>query len=227
MPPLLPINETFHAWQGEGCHMGRSAFFIRTQGCPVRCPWCDAAGTWHSDYVPEAIERMAVDELVLRAQSARPEFVVITGGEPAVHDLAPLTAALQAANLPAHIETCGGYELHGRFDWITLSPKWWQLPLLENLRAAHEIKLIVENEHSIDNWLAELGDALVGQPVWLHPEWSQRENPAVLNAISQTVKQRGAPFRAGFQIHRLFNVDALDARSRPPVPLGGDPQQGM
>jgi 7-carboxy-7-deazaguanine synthase len=225
----LPIYETFHAWQGEGVHLGRSAFFIRTFGCPVHCPWCDSAGTWHPEYIPEKVDRLPVDELVARAVAAKPEFVVITGGEPAVHDLGPLTDALAQAGLPSHLETSGGYVLRGNFAWVTLSPKWWQLPLHGNLIRADEIKLIVEDETTISRWIEKLGAAVTTpvRAVWLHPEWSQRENPKVLNAISETVKTRGAPFRAGWQVHRNYNVDALDVGSRPPVPLGGDPARGI
>src|SRR5690606_10755697 len=50
-----PVHEQFHTWQGEGVHMGRSAYFIRTFGCPVKCPWCDSAGTWHPDHIPAKV----------------------------------------------------------------------------------------------------------------------------------------------------------------------------
>ena len=33
-----PVYERFHSWQGEGLHLGKSAFFIRLHGCPVHCP---------------------------------------------------------------------------------------------------------------------------------------------------------------------------------------------
>lgn len=227
MSQALPIYETFHAWQGEGVHLGRSAFFIRTYGCPVHCPWCDAAGTWHPDYVPDNIARVSVEDLVAQAVAARPEFVVITGGEPAIHDLRPLTDGLLRARLPSHLETSGGFPLRGTFAWVTVSPKWWKPPLPENVARADELKLIVEDETTIERWLAQLGPLPPERPAWLHPEWSQRANPAVLNAISATVKSRGAPFRAGWQVHREYQVDAMDPRSRPPVPLGGDPSRGM
>lgn len=226
MSSHLPIYETFYAWQGEGSHMGRAAFFIRTFGCPVKCPWCDSAGTWHPDWVPEKIDRVAVEELADKAAATKAEFVVITGGEPAIHDLRPLTTALKQRKLPTHLETSGTFEIHGELDWITVSPKRAKLPLPEVLAHASEFKLIVEDETSIDRWWSILSPHHRGQPIWLHPEWSQRGNPEVMNSISQTVKDRGAPFRAGYQLHRLYNVDALDVRSRPPVPLGGNPAFG-
>ncbi len=225
--PTLPVFETFYTWQGEGVHAGRAAFFIRTFGCPIQCPWCDSAGTWHPDWVPEKIERVPVSVLVESAKATAAAFVVVTGGEPTIHDLGPLTAALHEAGLAVHLETAGAYPIRGDFDWVTLSPKWAKRPLAENLARADELKIIVEDETSIGRWWKELGGEVRAKQVWLHPEWSQRSNPGVLRAISEWVKMHGGPFRAGYQMHRLYNVDALDARSKPSIPLGGDPTRGF
>lgn len=206
--------------------MGRAAFFIRLFGCPVHCPWCDSAGTWHSGYVPKNIEKMSVASLVGEAKGCGAEFVVITGGEPAIHDLTELTEALKEMGLAVHIETSGGFELKGHFDWITLSPKWQQLPLAETLICASELKLIVEDEFSIEKWANKLGDSVVDRPIWLHPEWSQRSNAKVLESITQWVKEHGAPYRVGYQMHKLYKADLLDPKSRKSVPLGGDEAKG-
>lgn len=223
----LPVHEQFHSWQGEGIHLGRSAYFIRLFGCPVHCPWCDSAGTWHPDYIPQNVEKAAVSDLVQKAEDSGSEFVVVTGGEPAIHDLRELTKTLRDAGLPAHLETSGAFEIRGSFDWITLSPKWQKLPLAENLKLASEFKIIVENESSIEKWIQELGKSLEGmRPVWLHPEWTQRSNQKVLESITNAVKQYGGPFRAGYQMHKLFRADELDSGSRKAVPLGGDLDQG-
>lgn len=223
----LPIYETFHTWQGEGAHLGRAAFFIRTFGCPVHCPWCDSAGTWHPDFVPEDIERADVETLADKAAATAAEFVVITGGEPAIHDLGPLTAALTKRNLPAHLETSGAFPLRGDFAWVTLSPKRWKEPLTETLARADEFKIIVEDAGSIAFWEEKIGAHYGSKPVWLHPEWSQRDNPAVLSAITETVKTKGTPYRAGWQLHKLYKADEADPASRRNVPLGGDPGKGF
>jgi organic radical activating enzyme len=167
-----------------------------------------------------------VDRLVESAVVSKASFVVVTGGEPTIHDLTSLTTALRARKMPVHLETIGAFPFKGEFDWVTLSPKWTRLPLLENLARADELKLIIENGESIASWWDKIGSAVHARHVWLHPEWSQRENPAVLRSISNWVKLHGDPFRAGFQTHRLYNVDALDERSRPPIPLGGNSQLG-
>lgn len=206
--------------------MGRSAYFIRLFGCPVQCPWCDSAGTWHPDYVPAAIERIGVEALAESAAESGAPFAVITGGEPAIHDLGPLTRALARRGLGRHLETSGAFPIRGDFDWITLSPKWQKLPLAETLAQASEFKLIVESKDSIQRWLEAIGPQLGARPVWLHPEWSQRANPEVLECITRAVKERGGAFRAGYQLHKLYKADALDPRSRAEAPLGGKPELG-
>jgi len=222
---MLPIHEQFYSFQGEGLHAGKAAYFIRTFGCPVHCPWCDSAGTWHPDYIPEKVNRIAVDQLVAEALKTRAEFAVITGGEPAIHDLAPLVDSLHAAGLEAHLETSGAFPIRGKFDWITLSPKRWKLPILENLKQADEFKIIVDSVGSISEY-SKVIMAAEGHPVWLHPEWSLHNDAAILNAITEWVKRHGAPYRAGWQIHKPYRADILDPNSAGAAPLGGDPEKG-
>jgi organic radical activating enzyme len=222
----LPVHECFHTWQGEGVHTGRAAFFIRLFGCPVQCPWCDAAGTWHPDWIPERVERMSAEDLTRMAVEASPAIVVVTGGEPAIHDLGPLTRSLRSAGLPVHLETSGGFEIRGVFDWVTVSPKWQKPPLDACLQRADELKLIVEHADSIGAWWKQIGSKVRRVPVWLQPEWSRRTDPAVLGAISGWVKRHGDPFRAAWQMHKLYRVDEADVRSQAPAPLGGDLAKG-
>jgi organic radical activating enzyme len=153
--------------------------------------------------------------------------VVLTGGEPCVHDLGPLLAALASVGLKAHLETCGAYPIARGFAWVTVSPKWAKPPLPDSLARADEVKLIVEAPDSIDRWTEAVGGKWLSPNVWLHPEWSQRAVPAVLRAITEQVKSFGAPFRAGWQVHKPYAADSLDPRARPPAPLGGDPANGF
>ena len=227
MAELYPVNETFLSWQGEGVHMGRKAFFIRLQGCPVKCTWCDSASTWHPQYVPKNIRKASPDELAKEAGESHPDFVVLTGGEPCVHDLVPLVNALKAAKLSVHLETCGAYEIPVGLDWVTVSPKWAKLPVAESLAKADEVKLIIEVPDSAEKWTAAVGGAWASKSVWLHPEWSRRADSSILKAITDFVKANGAPYRAGWQVHKPYMADSLDARARPPAPLGGDPTLGF
>lgn len=205
--------------------MGKAAFFIRTFGCPIKCEWCDSAGTWHPDYVPESVARYSIDQLLKAVTDSGAPICVITGGEPTIHDLLPLTVALKAAGVRTHLETSGAYEIKGIFDWITLSPKWAKLPLQDNVYSAHEIKLIVENEESMGKWLNAC-DFSHADTIWLHPEWTKKADLVVLRAITEYVKKNPRRFRAGWQLHKLYRADNFDSRAAVAAPLGGDPSKG-
>ena len=49
----------FETIQGEGAHTGVPSIFVRLQGCPVGCPWCDTKHTWEIQpdlsVTPEAV----------------------------------------------------------------------------------------------------------------------------------------------------------------------------
>ncbi len=210
-----PIHERFFSWQGEGVHMGRAAFFVRLFGCPVHCPWCDSAGTWHKDHIPRNIEKRTAKEIVAEISKEKPDFVVITGGEPAIHDLTELSDAIHSENLPVHLETSGAFPIRGNFNWITLSPKWNKLPLEENYKLANELKIIVEDQKSISKWGSIINSHIKEvQNIWLHPEWSVAKDFKVLTSITEFIKSHGSPFRAGYQMHKMYQADELDSRSR-------------
>lgn len=243
------VNERFHTFQGEGVHMGRAAFFIRLHGCPVHCAWCDSASTWHPNYTPATVDRLSVNTLVEEAARSCAPLTVITGGEPCVRDLNPLVAGLYSIrSMAVAVETCGAFRLPDNEDvHVTVSPKRAALPLADSLRRARELKIIMETPESFVEWELVLGGILLGDAnaepdarwkafhdylagrnpvVWLHPQWSERENVNVLDAITSIVKRNPAHCRAGWQLHKLYRADALDKRSRIAVPLGGDPKLG-
>jgi 7-carboxy-7-deazaguanine synthase len=212
--------------------MGRRAFFLRTFGCPVHCTFCDSAGTWHPNWVPKHVNRMTVDAIVQEVVDSGAKVVVITGGEPTIHDLTELTVRLKLEGKMVHLETCGAYNIKGRFDWITLSPKWDKPPIPVNIADADEFKFIIEKPEDILKWWefieARGYNKNANPPVWLHPEWSKRDDTrGVLDAITNAVKTFGDPFRAGWQMHKNYRADALDSRAAALVPLGGDPAKGL
>lgn len=99
--------------QGEGRSAGRTAGFIRTMGCNLSCTWCDTPYTWDSERFnlrAQGQRRTAVD-IASAALSGDPSMVVITGGEPLLHQeqpgWRPLLRALAMARKPVEIETNG------------------------------------------------------------------------------------------------------------------------
>jgi organic radical activating enzyme len=224
------VSELFHSFQGEGVYMGQSAFFVRLMGCDQCCPFCDSAATWHKDWKPaEATvlsERQIVSRVLEAVQDASPTtFVVLTGGEPALYNLQPLVDALHDHDFGVHIETAGHKPLPRDLQWITVSPKFFATPPLpDNLNYANEIKLICTSPEQLEADFRRIRDMKTAKwhiPMWLHPEWSQRENPALLKAITEKAKsERGV--RAGYQLHKIYKSDSFDPHScKKIVPLGG------
>lgn len=211
--------------------MGRAAYFIRLYGCPQKCSWCDSAGTWHPDYRPTSIQMLTPSELAeLVKQNSNPDAVVVlTGGEPIMFDLYPLTDALHELGREIHLETSGIRELRGNIDWLTLSPKPFGTPPRRSVvRAAHEAKIIVAKPEDITLGLASLEALNPQAEIWLHPEWSRARDKdmAVLNAITHAVKE-DPRLRAGYQIHKAYQADNLSPTSlKTLIPLGGNPQNG-
>ena len=202
-----PIVETFLSVQGEGIFSGARAFFIRTGGCCVRCPWCDTKNSWgrDSDFI-----RLGAMELAEKSLASGADFAVITGGEPCMHNLEPLFKALNSAGVKVHLETSGvifpGENAMKYCDWTTLSPKLFARPATEMLEIADELKFVVGNPSELDLYDAFLEAAKNAGYVWLNPEWSKRADSDLLKAMFEHVLKKGSPYRLGWQLHKNYFV---------------------
>ncbi len=194
-----PVMEHFYTLQGEGAHTGRAAYFIRLGGCDVGCVWCDVKESWPVEGHPV----MTVSEIVDVAASHAGRFAVITGGEPAMHDLTPLITGLHAAGFEVAIETSGTRLLTGGPDWVTLSPKKFKAPLPAVLAEAHELKVVIF--HKSDFEWAEQHAAQVREScrLYLQAEWSKREviTPLVLDYIARNPK-----WTLSLQTHKWLQI---------------------
>lgn len=199
MSDTLPVMEQFHTIQGEGFHQGRAAYFIRLGGCDVGCVWCDVKDSWDKDAHPQH----SINSLVENAKQYPSDIVVITGGEPLMHDLTSLTRALHEAGLRTHLETSGTHPLTGEWDWITFSPKKFKLPLPEVADKADELKVVVF--HKSDVAFAELHAATVGKQclLFLQPEWDNRET--MMPLITAYV-QAHPQWRVSLQTHKYLQI---------------------
>ena len=219
-----PINEMFQTLQGEGFYTGVPAIFIRMQGCPVGCSWCDTKHTWEkladretslgdilvknieSDAWGNADAGMLIDTIARQGWTAR--HVVITGGEPAIYDLQPLTSALEAAGFGCQIETSGTHSIHcSDATWVTVSPKvnmrggYDVLP--QALARADEIKHPVGRERDIealDELLAGINDdkqrIIALQPI-------SRKEAATKLCIDTCIARN---WRLSMQTHKYLNI---------------------
>jgi 7-carboxy-7-deazaguanine synthase len=195
---LLPLMEAFYTIQGEGYHTGKPAFFIRLGGCDVGCHWCDVKESWNANAHPPT----PISEIVAQAV-AYSNTIVITGGEPLMWDMGPLTKALHAAGLRIHLETSGAYPLTGEWDWICLSPKKTMPPKPEWYAAAHELKVIVYNQNDF-KWAEQHAEQV--QPDcnrFLQPEWSRCEK--LMPVLTDYVMQNPA-WRVSLQTHKYMRI---------------------
>jgi 7-carboxy-7-deazaguanine synthase len=195
----LPVMEHFYTLQGEGFHQGKAAYFIRLGGCDVGCVWCDVKDSWDAEKHP----KLNVESLRLKVKETPAEIVVITGGEPLMHDLTELTKELQAAGLKTNIETSGAHPLSGSWDWICLSPNKFKAPLPEIVPLANELKIIVFNK--IDFEWAEKYAALVSPSckLFLQPEWDKAAE--ITPSIIEYIKAH-PQWELSLQIHKYINV---------------------
>ena len=195
----LPVVETFHSIQGEGASTGVNAFFIRLGGCDVGCPWCDTKQSWNPEHHPQR----SVVELTQEALAAMPAIVVITGGEPLMHDLNPLTLSLHAAGLRVHLETSGAYPLSGYFDWITLSPKRFKPPLASIYPHVSELKIVVVKSNDLE-WAEQQAAKVSEQTLkYLQPEWKSHLSSQAL--IFKYILQH-PEWRMSLQTHKFLEV---------------------
>ena len=177
----LPLMEHFCTLQGEGRYTGHATYFLRLGGCDVGCVWCDVKESWDANKHPMVTVNDMVDWVV--ASGVR--IAVITGGEPLMHDLTMLTAALRDKGIRTHVETSGAHPLSGVWDWICLSPKKFKAPLAALIASANELKVVLYNKTDFD-W-AEKYAGLVSDNclLYLQPEWSRSAqiNPEIISYI--------------------------------------------
>ncbi|SFU26934.1 7-carboxy-7-deazaguanine synthase QueE [Xenorhabdus koppenhoeferi] len=221
---IYPINEIFQTLQGEGVFTGVPSVFIRLQGCPVGCSWCDTKHTWEkeadkqqpmqnillktqdSDLWGVATARQLINIFTRQGYSAR--HIVITGGEPCLYDLRPLTETLESEGYQCQIETSGTHTiLCSDKTWVTISPKVKMRGgcqvLPEAMKRADEIKHPVGRERDIEA-LDELLTMLDGNPVpiiALQPI-SQKEEATRL-CIETCIARN---WRFSMQTHKYLNI---------------------
>jgi 7-carboxy-7-deazaguanine synthase len=195
----LPVMEHFYTLQGEGFYQGRAAYFIRLGGCDVGCVWCDVKDSWEGGKHP----LITVEKLVSLVKQTPARMVVITGGEPLMHNLEELTRQLKESGFETNIETSGAYPLTGHWDWICLSPKKFKAPLAGILPFANELKVVVFNKSDFD-W-AEKYAAMVkpGCKLYLQPEWDKatQMTPLIIDYIKSHPK-----WELSLQIHKYINL---------------------
>jgi organic radical activating enzyme len=195
----LPVMEHFYTIQGEGFHQGKAAYFIRLGGCDVGCVWCDVKDSWDEKKHPLIPIQTLLDEVKKTAA----KIVVITGGEPLMHDLEALTSIFSEAGLQMHIETSGAHPLSGLWDWICLSPKKFKSPVSEIMPLAHELKVVIFNKSDFEWAETYAGMVKPWCKLYLQPEWGKSElmMPLIVDYIKENPQ-----WELSLQLHKFIHV---------------------
>lgn len=218
------MNEIFQTIQGEGYFTGVPSVFVRLQVCPVGCAWCDTKQTWEAEPQDEVsfgeiIAKQAdsplwclasENDIIKQYQSLgfTAKHIVITGGEPCLYDLRPLTAAFEQLGCQCQIETSGTSEIQcSDKTWVTVSLKIsmkGKLPVLTSaMQRANEVKHPVgtlKDIEQLDALLLEtecqhkIGIAL--QPI--------SQKPRATELCMQVCIERN--WRLSIQTHKYLNI---------------------
>lgn len=221
----LRVNEVFESLQGEGSFTGVPSIFVRLQGCPVGCSWCDTKHTWeitlddetNSDTIMqqsfESSQWFSATEASLfslfEKQGYLAKHIVITGGEPCMYDLTALTDLAHSKGYSTQIETSGTFEIVANADtWVTVSPKvnmQGGYAMREDaLARANEIKHPIAMQKHIDELdllLASMDqDAL--PLIYLQPISQQKR--ATELAVKTCIQRN---WRLSLQMHKFIGLE--------------------
>ena len=194
-----PVMEMFHTIQGEGFHSGKSAFFIRLGGCDVGCHWCDVKESWSVDKHPT----ISIEKIIEEATKSKASIVVVTGGEPTMHNLEMLCKALQNEGLQTHIETAGTNAITGKWDWVTFSPKKFKEPVTTFGKLASELKVVVFNQSDLKFAQQHANTVNENCLLYLQPEWDKKDKmmPLIVDFI-----KKNPQWRVSLQTHKYLQI---------------------
>ncbi|HEC8329598.1 TPA: 7-carboxy-7-deazaguanine synthase QueE [Providencia rettgeri] len=219
-----PINEIFQTLQGEGVFTGVPAVFIRLQGCPVGCSWCDTKQTWEKEQDKQTtlgdivLKRLDSDtwamadsdELIqlMKTKGFTAKHIVITGGEPCIYDLTPLTESLEQSGYQCQIETSGTYPIQcTEKTWVTVSPKVGMKGglkvLAQAVNRANEVKHPVAREKDIEALEAILALRTSVNPPIVALQPISQKTAATKLCIEMCIQRN---WRLSIQTHKYLNI---------------------
>lgn len=195
------INEVFYTIQGEGYWTGRPAVFCRFSRCNLWtgreedrataiCQFCD------TDFLHG--ERYSLGELVSEISSLSEDcdFVVFTGGEPALQLDATLIDELHTLGFYIAIETNGTKPLPAGIDWVCVSPKVNAVRIIDS---GDELKFVYPQGVDPAMYLE-----LDFDHFWLSPMDGPNLTANTAKALTYCLKN--PPWRLNVQTHKMIGV---------------------
>lgn len=219
------INEIFQSIQGEGAHTGVPSIFVRIQGCPVGCAWCDTKHTWEQPPELEVRQdgilgkteeseqwsQLSAEALLALfvKQGYQARHIVLTGGEPCIYDLLPLTTTLIDSGFSVQIETSGTFKVSVHPDtWVTVSPKvnmkGGYKVLDQPLNRANEIKHPVAMDKHVEELDSILAREQTQESVLIYLQPISQQARATELAINTCIERN---WRLSLQTHKFIGIE--------------------
>ncbi|MCH7553988.1 MAG: 4Fe-4S cluster-binding domain-containing protein [Chloroflexi bacterium] len=204
----MRISEIFYSIQGEGIYTGLPMVFVRFQGCPFQCAWCDTEYTWDFGGGSE----MGLDAVTAQIAQWPAKRVCVTGGEPLAHarDFAALAQALNEQGYWIEVETAGGHRLP-----MDLPIDCWVMDIkcpgsgmdrfnkygeVASLRSQDQLKFVVTDRADFDFALGVIQEHRPVCHILFAPVWESLA-PADL---TEWVKDESVDARVSLQVHKLI-----------------------
>jgi organic radical activating enzyme len=195
---VYTINEIFYSLQGEGVRAGTANLFLRFTGCNETCRLETHGFDCDTEFASG--RKMTLEQIVAEFRALAPgcEWVVLTGGEPALQVDRELIDALHAAGYRLAIETNGSIELPAGLDWITVSPKVAEHAIRQ--RFAHEVKYVRGYGQGIPRTVVQAKHRLIS------PAFDgDRLDPRALEWCIRLVKDH-PDWRLSIQMHKAWRI---------------------
>jgi 7-carboxy-7-deazaguanine synthase len=199
-PIKYPVMEIFNSIQGEGSMLGMPVTFVRFAGCNLKCPWCDTKESWNTN--SSSIQMLTAEEIAAKCTMA---IVVLTGGEPCMHDLSELITKLHEIQKFVCIETNGTLPTPEEIDWVVASPKPPEYKI-DGKCFFNELKYVVDDTFDLD-CIPENEKKSCGT-IWLQPCDYGRNNPKSIASAQRAVDLTliNPYLRVGIQLHKILDV---------------------
>jgi 7-carboxy-7-deazaguanine synthase len=192
------VNEIFYSLQGEGVRAGTPNLFLRLSRCNLACK-VETHG-FDCDTEFESGRWMTLEEILaeFRQLSTSCDWVILTGGEPALQVDRELIDAFHGAGLKLAIETNGSFPVLDGIDWITVSPKVAEHAIRQ--RRANEVKYVRGHGQAIPRTVVEAEHYLIS------PAFDGAEvDPRTLDWCIRLCREN-PPWRLSVQQHKLWKV---------------------
>jgi 7-carboxy-7-deazaguanine synthase len=192
------VNEIFFSLQGEGVRTGTPNLFLRFSKCNLACT-AETHG-FDCDTEFESGREMDLESIVTEMGILAPDcdWVVLTGGEPALQVDRELIDGLHAAGYKLAIETNGSKEVPPGLDWVTVSPKVAEHAIRQ--RRADEVKYVRGHGQALPETVVEATYYLIS-PAFDGLHLERRTLDWCLRLV-----QQNPPWRLSVQIHKLLGL---------------------